>query len=102
MIQEETSNIKNRIRKDARYSALTTLTMRLLKKESMFQECESIAESQNIKSQKNFSIIFLRLATIYRKMMMTQKYTQDELAEEICGFFRKNLMPLIERKYKKC
>jgi hypothetical protein len=37
MIQEEIANIKNRIRKDARYSVLTTMTMRLLKKYSMFK-----------------------------------------------------------------
>ncbi len=93
--------ISARMRKEVRYSALTTMSMRLLKTHHIYESSQQTAKMMQIKSQKNFSIIALRVSLLHRYLIENKAYCKESAATFICNYLRENLKDVLECKFCK-
>ena len=100
-MENTSKEISARMRKEVRYSALTTMSMRLLKTHHIYESSQQTAKMMRIKSQKNFSIIALRVSILHRYLMENKAYSNEAAATYICSYLRENLKDMLECKFCK-
>lgn len=88
-MSQSTKRILKRMRTEIKYSALTTMTMWLLKSNNLYTISEATAKLAQIKRQKNFGIIALRLAILLRELSRTS--THEDTIRYVFGYFKDNL-----------
>lgn len=88
-MSQSVDRILKRMRTEVKYSALATMTMRLLKANNLYVLSTATAKIARIKTQKNFGIIVLRLAILFAKLGV--RFTRDEISDYAFTYLRESL-----------
>lgn len=91
--------ILKRMRTEVKYSALTTMTMRLLKANNLYDLSKATAKTAQIKNQKNFGIIALRLAILFAEL--GSDFSREEISVYAFTYLRGSLEVVLRQKFQK-